>query len=144
MKKSIALFAVIMGISSITYGATLQSLDKEKVTKLFEDRTMTTISMVTLNNKLANNTLTAYIGKDGRIIGQLANKPHDIPQGDKGTWMVKEDGALCVTWEHWQGGKQTCVDVFETRNMLVFLNTITGKFESAALVDFFKDGDQMN
>lgn len=144
MKKLLVIFLTGMFFASTGFGATLESLDKQATTKLFENRTMTTISMVTLNGTLASNTLTAYLGKDGKIVGQLANKPKQGPQGDKGIWAVKDDGSLCVTWENWENKKETCMNVYKTTNLIAFVNTANGKFESGALINYFKDGDQMN
>src|SRR6185437_4515332 len=144
MKKWIILFSLLMGLSSLSFGANMQSLDKEKVNKLFSDHTLTTISTVTLNGKMAKNTFTGFFGKDGKMIGQLASKPDTMPQGDKGVWKVKDNGQLCVTWEHWESAKEVCMDIYQTKNMLIFINAGTGKFESAALMEHFKEGDQMN
>ena len=144
MKKWMLGFGLMMAVSSISYGAAMQSLDKSKVTKFFENHTMTTVSMITLNGKMVNNTFTGYLAKDGKIVGQLAAKSGNLPQGDKGTWTVKDNGEFCVTWEHWQEAKQTCMDVYETKNMLIFVNVATGKFESAVPLEHLKDGDQMS
>lgn len=144
MKKIMGLLAIMMAVSSVSYSATLQSLDKEKVTKLFENRTMTTISMITFNGKMVNNTFTGYLAKDGKITGQLAVKPDNASQGDKGVWSVKKDGVFCITWEHWQDAKENCLDVYQTKNMIIFVNVANGKFESAAPLEHFKEGDQMS
>lgn len=144
MKKWILGLGVMMAVSTVSYGATLQSLDKEKVTKLFENHTLTTISTVTLNGKLARNTFTGYFAKDNKMTGQLGSKPDNLPQGDKGTWNVKSNGELCVKWDHWESAKEVCMDIYETKNMYIFVNVANGKFESAALMDNFKEGDQMN
>lgn len=144
MKKWIICLSLLMGLSSLSYGASMQSLDKEKVQKLFENHTITTISTVTLNGKIAKNTFTGYFAKDGKMTGQLASKPDSLPQGDKGEWKVKDNGELCVKWEHWESAKEVCMDIYDTKNMLIFINVGTGKFESAALLEHFKEGDQMN
>ncbi len=144
MKKWIIGFGLMIAASQLSYSASMQSLDKEKVTKSFENHTLTTISTVTLNGKLAKNTFTGYFAKDGKMTGQLANKPDALPQGDKGTWKVKDNGELCVKWDHWESAKEVCMDIYETKNMLIFINVATGKFESAAVLEHFKEGDQMN
>ena len=144
MKKWLIGLSLIMAASSLVHGATLQSLDKAKVTSLFENHTMTTVSMITLNGKMINNTFTGYLAKDGHIVGQLAAKSANLPQGDKGMWSVKENGDFCVTWEHWQDAKETCMTVYETKNMLLLINVNTGKFESAIPLEHLKEGDQMS
>ncbi len=144
MKKWMLGVGLMMFVSSVSYGASLQALDKEQVKKLFENHTLTTISTITLNNKLAKNTFTGFFGKDGKMTGQLASKPDTYPQGDKGVWKVKDNGELCVKWDHWEAAKEVCMEIYQTKNMAIFVNVATGKFESAAVLDHFKEGDQMN
>lgn len=143
MKKSVLLSAlIILLVSSLGFAATLKSLTKEQVTNAFQDKTITTIPLLTLNDKLVNNTITVYFAKDGKINGQFATKPDNDPQTDQGTWMVKANGTLCAKWDHMNNQKPICVFVYKLNNSLVFANADTNKFESMVLNENIKDGNQ--
>jgi hypothetical protein len=144
MKKWMLRFGLMMAVTTASYAVTMESLGQEKIKKLLENHTMTTVSMITLNGKMVNNTFTGYLSRDGKIVGQLADKPGAARQGDKGTWTVTANGLFCVKWEKWQDAKETCANVYETKNMLIFVDATTGKFESAVPLEHVKEGDQMN
>lgn len=142
--KKLALWSVILLFSStLGFAATLKSLNKEQVTSVFQDKTITTIPLLTLNDKLVNNTITIYLAKDGKMNGQFATKPENDPQSDQGTWLVKTNGALCATWQHMNNQKPICVAVYKLNNSLVLVNADTNKFESMVLNENIKDGNQM-
>ncbi len=143
MKKSIALLAGLLLVSSTGFAASLHSLNKNQITQLIANHTFTTISAVTLNGEIENNTFTGYWNKDGQMKGQFANKPDNDPVQDQGKWMVKNDGSLCFTWDHWDNSKMNCVYAYETKNMVIFVNT-NGKFESAVLKDNIKSGKHLS
>lgn len=138
MKKNSVLFAaLIFAFSSVSFADSLHSLNKDQVTKMFSDHTFTTIAMTTLNGDVLKNTFTGYWAKDGKVKGSFANKPENDPQNDEGSWVVKKDGALCVTWSHWDNGKQICVHAYETKNAVIFVNAV-GKLETAVMIDDIK------
>ena len=145
MKKSAFLIApLLLSICTLSFAASLQSLNKQQVTKLLQDKTMTTVPLVTLNKQLVSNTLSVYLDKQGKLNGQFANKPDNDPQTDQGKWTVKSNGVLCATWDHWNQSNPICVFVYKTSNSVIFINQQSNKFESMALEDNIKDGNQIN
>lgn len=145
MKKSALLSAlVLVSVSSLSFAGSLHSLGKAQVLDALQNTTITTISVITLNGKIVNNTFTGYLGKNGQMFGQLTNAPtNGDPQSDQGTWQVKPNGVTCVTWQHWNQGRPVCLYVYDAQNSLIFVNATTGKFESMVLNDNIKDGNQM-
>lgn len=144
MKKSVLISALsLVFVSGVSFAASMHSLNKEQIMSALQDKTMTTIPLLTLNDQLVNNTITMYFAKDGALNGQFATKPDTDPQSDQGKWEVKADGALCTTWNQINNKKPICVYVYKTSNSLIFINTDTNKFESMALNDNIKTGNQM-
>lgn len=143
--KKIKLAAVIAlcSMSTVSFAATLHSMDKNHVMKAFEDKTMTTIQTITMNQALVPNTISVYLAKDGSLSGKLANKPDNDPQTDAGKWVVKSDGKLCATWQHWNQGKETCVMAYNMKNGVLFINT-NNSFETFVLADSIKSGNQIS
>jgi hypothetical protein len=144
MKKSVILFsAALLTISSVAFSASLQSLSKSQVTQEIQGKTVKTVPIVTVNDQLMDNTFTGYFDKNGQLVGQLAVKPDGVEQTDQGTWTVKNDGALCATWQHWNQGKSICVSVFKLKNGMLLVNQQTRKIETVILDDNIKDGNQI-
>lgn len=145
MKKSVLLSAlVLLSASTFSFGALLQSLNKTQVMSAMQGKTITTIPLVTIDNQLVNNTFTGFFGQDGKAQAQFTNKPDNQPQTDQGTWMVKADGTMCVTWQHWNQNKPICLAVYKLKNGIVFINTDSKKFESMVLDDNIKSGNQVS
>lgn len=143
MKKLIISSAVLLAISSACMANSMQSLDQQKVKSLFEDKTITTIALTTLNGQTQNNIFTGYFGKDGKATGSFAPAPTNQPQADQGTWSVKNNGQLCMTWQHWNDAKEFCMAVYKTNNSVIFMNQ-SNKLESVVLIDDIKSGNQVN
>jgi len=143
MKKLLTL-GILLSMSSLACAASMQSLDKSQVTKAMEDKTITTISLTTLNDQMMNNAFTGYFNKNGQIQGKFATKPDNDPQTDDGKWEVKSDGTLCVTWQHWQQSKPICVSLYHLKNGYVFVNNSTKKIETIVLDSDVKTGNQMS
>lgn len=146
MKKIGLISAVILcAISTVSFGANLSALNKNQIMKDMEDKTMSTVPLVTLNNQLTSNTVTFYFGKEGKMMGQFATKPdNNDPQNDTGTWKVSSNGTLCVEWQHWNNASPICVNVYGLNNGYLFVNTKTHNFESMALKDSVKGGNQLS
>lgn len=141
MKKlllSIALFS----LSSISFATSLTPMDKSEATTELTDKTITTISAATLNGKVIADSFTGYFGKDGKMKGQFVNKPADGPRTDQGSWKVKNNGEVCVTWEHWNSAQEKCVSFYKLSNALLIVNTNKG-FESLVLNSDMKSGNHM-
>jgi len=118
-------------------------MNKSQAMKELSDKTITTISAVTLNGKVISDSFTGYFSKDGKMNGKLATKPADGPQVDQGTWMVKSNGTVCITWEHWNNAKARCVDFYKLSNAFLITNADHG-FESLVLDSGIQSGNQMS
>jgi hypothetical protein len=140
MKKLALLASATLLVSTFSFAQTLHSLDKDQVTKALQGNTIKTIPLVTLNNKLIENSMTGYFDQDGKIHGQLSNKPAGEPQADEGNWQVQADGTLCATWQHWNNKQPICVTVYKLTNGLLLVNKESEKFESLILQDSIKSG----
>lgn len=145
MKKVLILSALACAaISTTGYCAALSSLSKTQVTNTMTDKTVTSIPLITMDNQLINNTFTGYFSKDGKLTGQLANKPDNGPQTDTGTWKVDGNGTLCATWDHWNSNSPICVSVFKVNNGLLLVNAKNHRFETMLLGTDMKTGNQLN
>lgn len=144
MKRFLLLSSVLFSLSSLCFGTSLLSLDQQQVTQIFEDKTMTTVPLVTLNHQLINNTLTVFFDRRGKLTGQFTNKPEHGPQSDAGTWLVKSSGVLCAIWEHWSDSKPICVYVYKLNNGFLFVNKDNDNFESLVLKENIKTGNKLD
>lgn len=145
MKGFIASVAsALLLLSSTSFALTMQSLDKSQVNKLVKGKTIVTIPLITLDGSLVNNTFTGYFDTNGKYTGQMANKPDNGPINDTGTWKVKSNGTLCVTWDHWNSSKPICVSVYKVNNGLLFINEKNHKLETMVLDSNIKDGNQLS
>ncbi len=141
-RKTLFLIALLLSVCTLSFGATLQSLDKKGVMTALQDKTITTIPMATLHDKLVMSRISIYFGADGKLEGKFARKIENDPQSDTGTWTVKNDGLLCANWQHWGAGKDMCVYVYDTKNSLIFANP-AGYFDSLVLSRFIKSGNHV-
>lgn len=140
MKKSL-LSIVLFSISSLSFAA-LSPMNKSMATHELSDKTITTISAATLDGKVISDSFTGYFAKDGKAQGKFANKPAEGPQADQGSWKVKSDGKVCITWDHWNDSKEKCVSFYRLNNALLIVNASNG-FESLILDTDMKAGNQM-
>ncbi|MCW8450348.1 hypothetical protein [Legionella quinlivanii] len=140
--KRISIAAVLLSVSSCALAATLTSMSQSEVSDALGDKTLTTISAATLNGKVLPDSFTGYFAKDGKMMGGFAQKTADAPQNDKGTWRVKEDGSVCMTWEHWFNAKEECVYFYKLNNGLLAVGA-DQNFESVILNSEIKSGNQL-
>jgi hypothetical protein len=141
--KGISIAAVLLSVSSLSFAASLSSMSKSEVTEALSDKTITTISAATLNGKVLANSFTGYFGKDGKMNGGFAKPTEGAPQTDKGTWQVKEDGNICMVWEHWFDAKDDCVYFFKLSNGILVVGA-DQNFESVILNSDIKSGNQLS
>src|SRR5689334_5724520 len=99
MKACLLAATALLTISSISFAnpAPLQPLSKTVLEATLAGKTLTTVPLSTLENKLVADTLTIYFNKDSQAIGKFAVKIPNDPQSDTGTWKVESDGQLCIT-----------------------------------------------
>jgi hypothetical protein len=142
-KKLLILSSAVLLIPSLSFaGTTLKSMDSKDVNSTFGDKTITTISEVTLNGEVVANNFTGYFGKDGKMKGQFAQKPSNDPQQDTGTWKVNSDGMFCFKWDHWDSNKERCVSMYKLKNAILVVNDQNG-FETLIMEKDIKSGNQM-
>lgn len=144
MKKlSLVATALLFSLSNLTFAASIHSLNQAEMTKIFQDKTATTISLATSNGKLIENAFSGYFAKDGKVQGQFASKLDNDPQSDTGNWAVKPDGSLCVIWQHWTHSKPICVAGYQLENGVVLVNKETNNLETVILDENIKAGNQL-
>lgn len=141
-KRSIALFAALLVTSSLSFAMTLNSADKSQVTQFFINKTFTSIPASNLNGQYVENTFTGAADDQGHMWGKFAQKPADQPQTDQGTFTIKDDGQLCLTWQHWNGGQEFCVYAFNTDNAIVIVDT-KSHFHTAFMKSQVQSGNKL-
>lgn len=144
MKKKIVLALALLSVSTVGLADTLTSMNGNQVKTALTDKTITTVSEVTLNGKLVNNSFTGYINKDGTMMGKFSNPSEDgAPQSDKGTWKVQSNGQFCFKWQSWDNAKERCVTFYKLNNALLVVGS-GNKFETLILDTNIQDGNQMS
>lgn len=121
MKKKLALFALFLATHSLSFGATLSSINQDQFKQTFVGKTFTSISTAQLNGKVINNSVTVYLDNDGKIQGKFTDKPANAPQTDQGVYSIKDDGLVCITWQHWFNGTE-CVYAYNTQNAYIMVD----------------------
>lgn len=145
MKNSQILSAVAIAVlSSVSFAATINSLNKNELNQFLADKTITSVPVITMNNQLTPNTFMGYFAKDGTINGKLVTQPDNGPQADAGKWNIESNGNLCVTWQHWNNNKPICVSAYKVANGLMLVNTESHDFETLLLSADIKSGNQLN
>jgi len=123
MKKTAAvLLAALMVTSSVSFAATLSSQSKDQVQQTFVNKTFTSLPMPFLGQPI-NNIFTGYMDDQNKIWGKFAQLPqNNVPQVDQGVYTMKDDGQLCITWQHWMNAKEICVYTYETNNAYLIVS----------------------
>jgi len=144
MKKQLVLSIALFSLSSLSLATSLSSLNSTQAKNALSDKTITTVSEVTLNGNLVENSFTGYFNKDGTMTGKFANALSDgTPQTDKGTWKVGTNGQFCITWQTWDHGQQRCVTFYKLNNALLVIGP-GNKFETLILDNNIQNGNQMS
>ena len=120
MKKQLAVFAALVITSSLSFGATLNSINQDQCKQAFVGKTFTSVSTAQPNGK--NNSVIVYMDDKGKIQGKFADKPANAPQTDQGIYSIKEDGLICITWQHWFKGKEEHVYAYNTQNDYIMVD----------------------
>ncbi len=141
MKKSVGLL-MITAMSTASFGLTLHSMGKTELAKAFENKTATSISIVKLDNKMIQNTITVFLDGKGHISGVMAQKPNNEPQKDQGTYLIKPDGAMYITWQHWHHATPIQAYFFDTKNAYVVIDS-NPVFHTVFLKSEMKTGDHL-
>lgn len=143
MKKIILASLVLFTTTSISFAGSIYSMNKMQAKNTLNDKTITTISAITLDGKVIADSFTGYFSNDGKVMGKLANKADGSPQTDNGMWKVNNKGMVCITWEHWNNAKEKCVNFYKLSNAILITNGDKG-FESLILNDQIQTGNQLS
>lgn len=144
MKKSIGIiFTTVLAINSLSFGATLNSLNKEQFVKAFVNKTSISIATDNLNGRTIENTFSMFLDNQGNIIGKMSHKPANEPQTDKGVYSIAEDGTAYITWQHWDGAKKLCFHAFNTENAYINVGC-DNVFHTAFMKNAIKSGNHLN
>lgn len=122
MKKQFAVFAALVTTCPLSFGATLNSINQDEFKQSFVGKTFTSVSTAQPNEKKINNSVTVYMDDKGNIQGKFVEKPANAPQTDQGVYSIKDDGQVCITWQHWFNGKQECVYAYNTQNVYIMVD----------------------
>lgn len=139
MRKYLVGIAGALAISSMATAATLNSISKDQIRQAFVNNTFTSVAVNHLNEASIDNTFTGYMNNAGKIWGMFSRKPKAAPQVDAGTYTIKDDGSLCLTWKHWWNGKEFCVYAYDTENAYIMVGT-NNKFHTVFLKSAIKSG----
>lgn len=142
MKKQLTLFAALIASTSLSFGATLNSINQDQFKQAFIGKTFTAMKTAQLNGKEVNNSVSVFIGDQNKIKGKFADKPANGPQADEGVYTLKEDGMICINWQHWFNGKEECLSTYDTQNayMMVDSNNV---FHFSIMKFAIKAGDNL-
>jgi len=141
--KKLLLSLVLLSLSSVSLAASLSSMNSMELKNAISDKTITSVSKVTLNGKLIDDSFIGYFNKDGTSKGKLANPPADGgPQTDQGTWKIQANGQLCVTWQKWDNAQPRCVMFYKLNNSLLVIGP-NNVFETLFLDSNIQDGNQI-
>src|SRR3990167_2057081 len=119
LTKKIILFCASTMISTLCFSATLHSMTKIQVDNAFLNKTLKSIPTDNLNGKTINNTFSIFMDEKGHVLGKMSLKPSDEPKIDKGTYIIKNNGDVYITWRHWDFKKKLCAQFFETKNAYI-------------------------
>jgi hypothetical protein len=144
MKKitTIIMFFALIVTSSLTFGATLPSLNKNQFIKAFVNKTSTSIATDNLNGRTIDNTFSMFFDAHGNVLGKMSHKPANEPQIDKGIYTIQNDGTAYITWQHWDGAKKLCFHAFNTQNAYINVGC-DNVFHTAFMKDAIQLGNRL-
>lgn len=144
MKIKLIVSLVILSFSCLSLAASLNSMNSSQAKNVISDKTITTVSEVTLNGKLVDNSFVGYFNKNGTMEGRFANPIEDgTSQTDKGTWKVQANGQFCFTWQQWDHGKERCVTFYKLNNAILVIGP-GNNFETLVLNTNIQSGNHMS
>lgn len=136
MKKSAVfiVFTATLALSASCFGITLHSMSKNQIKQALVNKTC---AVNTLNGRAIDNAFSIFMSDQGTILGKMARKPVNEPQADKGTYLIKADGTLYITWQHWDDAKKVCLHIFNFQNAYISVDC-----DNAFHIAFMKDAIQ--
>lgn len=141
-KQFVVLFAALIGISSFSFAATLNSADKSQVTQAWVNKTFTSVPVAHMGDQSLDNTFIGSLDDQGHIWGKFKKKLANQPQVDQGSYTIKDDGQLCLTWKHWNNAKEFCVYTYNTDNAYIIVDT-TNNFHTVFMKSQIQEGNKL-
>lgn len=121
MKKFLVGF-LLSAATFLDFGATLISMTKNQVVATFVNKTFASIGTDNLDGRNINVSNIVFLSKNGQAFGKMSLKPKNDPQVDQGVYSIKDDGSLLIKWRRWDGSKQLCFHLFETKNAYISID----------------------
>jgi hypothetical protein len=123
MKKSL-IFLIALLPYSLGFAATLNSIDKNQVKQILVNKTFSSGGTARFPGQSIGVVFTGSMDDHGIIRANFSQPTSLGPQNDQGTYTIKDDGRLCITWQHWHGAKEFCNYIYDAANayMLVGLD----------------------
>lgn len=124
MKRKLLLASVLLFFVGAITAQTLNlnALNKNQIMSMFSGKTMRVGPAAYHGKKLETDTILVYFAPDGTTAGKWVKVlPGNVPQTDKGTWTVSNDGQVCVKWEAW--GSSYCMYFYDLKNNLLMVST---------------------
>ncbi|MCX7123682.1 MAG: hypothetical protein NTV32_08500 [Gammaproteobacteria bacterium] len=145
MKKlvSIIVGAVLIAVSTASFAATLTSMNKIQVERVFTNQTLVSIGTDNLNGKTIDNTFSMFLDGRGHIWGKMAQQPAGQPQTDQGVYSIAADGIFYITWQHWDDAARLCGHLFETDNAYISVDC-SNVFHTAFMKADVLSGNHLN
>ena len=140
--KKIILFCAFTTLSTLCFGATLNSMTKMQVENAFLNKTLISIPTDNLNRKTINNTFSMFMDRKGHVLGKMSLRPFNEPQIDHGIYTIKNNGNVYITWQHWDFKKKLCAQFFETKNAYIAVDC-TGIFHTVYMKASMQSGDHL-
>lgn len=141
MRKTLLSIILLLAITKICSATSLQSLNKAQAIHTIQNKTITTIPLITLDGRMLEHSISAYFNKDGKVQGRI-NKS-DNNNTDEGKWSIQSDGTLCTIWDSWNQHNPICVSIYKVTNGLLFINKENNKLETIALNENIKKSNQL-
>lgn len=144
MKKT-AVFIILLAIlavssfSTLCFGVTLHSMSKNQIKQALVNKTC---GVDNLNGRTIANFFSIFMDDQGNILGKMAHKSANEPQIDKGVYVIKKDGTLYITWQHWDEAKKVCLHMFNFQNAYISVDC-NNKFHIAFMKNAIQSGNHL-
>lgn len=121
-KITTILFLILLTKFSSSFAESLSIMNQKQLERALVNKTLISIPADNLNGRDIANTFTMFLDGKGNIMGKLSYKPANEPQFDTGIYRIKEDGTFYITWDHWDGAKELCGHLYNTKNAYISID----------------------
>lgn len=78
LKAILFIVSTLVTVVSISYGATLNSMNKAQIEKAFVGKTLISIGVDNLNGRTVNNSNSVFFDGYGNAFGKMGHKPANL------------------------------------------------------------------